>query len=1585
MSGVFISYARDDDEPFAEGLYQQLTQNNVPTWRDRHSLRSRGISFLQEIRDGIADFDRLLLVIGPEAMRSDYVAAEWKFAYETCRVIIPVLRLGDFSQIPKPLGKLHCIEFRESRPYEEALEELLRNVREPVDPLGHLHDVDELPANYLPRDEEIDRVADVVLADSRDATVITSTLRTAALQGMGGVGKSVMAAAFARQCETRRAFPDGIFWVRLGQSPDLSKSFRILAEAIGAPGLSPHHRVARSDQERPDLVCLIVLDDLWDVGHVEAVWNALPTRARLLITTRDAGISGALGAQEVSIDVLPDDEALELLGRWSNRSPDELGADAREVAKECGNLPLALAMVGAMAKGRRERWPNVLDKLRKADLDKIRKQFPNYPYPDLLRAFQVSVDALEADVRARFVELGIFPEDTLVPERTLCNYWRSEDFSEFDAQDVLDVLVKRSLLKLEHDGRFSLHDLLLDYARAEAGASLRELHRRFLDSYRGSDGSDWTRVTDDGYIYSRLAYHLTQAGLESELENLLDQQLDTGDSAWFLAKMRVDPSGTTFIDDLNSLWRIAEQANADAARADETAPNLAREVQCALSIASLSTQSSNIKPDLILILLAIGAWTTEHAFSLAWHIRDVDTRAKLIEVIAPYLDVPQIERAVRWYFHEQPPGSFSYSDFFLRALTSRLAVLGDIEHAVSLRLHVTEKYRGTWLESIGHQLIEGGNPDGALDVALSVSDRSRLEYVLVKLADNVGDNRLPQLEELCASIETEHYRDEIYETLARRNLAIGENAAAENAVWKMSDSRKRADCLCMPGANATEGFLDEIRRLSEDPNQPVWMRARALSALVSVPISSDELDRVMVLVEELVQRCRQGFEPGRIPVAELLMAVAQRLSEPQSAACRARAVELIEEAEGQEQRFDGFIAMLRWCDELPAVSIVKRALHTCSLVEDVDRQAWWMLRLLTVLSGASQDAVIQILEQRIPKIPDQSTRCWRIKQLAEWCAENGRPLQAVEIFRKHWVVGEYLDSTLIKSLLRESPEPRDKELLGRASIGLTDPDRDELAARAIGLFEQDRHEMALELIGTITDQEAKAAVLEILAAQMPQQTKARAATRCLLNARRIGDLKSLDRQIERLASLLNSAGLYGKALETLDLVTVPVARIKALLRVAHDLPEDQRARVIGKIKGLQEDAELEQDTRQRIKLDLAFLENPAEAMAFIKEEYAVDEPSATTRNEKEGGRTHQVRISDEGWCAVDMFCMRFARVGATQLAIEAALLVDSEERRLAGLSALAVQFPDQIESIRDAARKAGLINVLPKGPASTAVALLGALGEPDAANGGDGIEIHELERRVLDNINEYPIGKLWEIEALDAQLSQELAQRVIVSLFDHYPFIPKDGYNSEKHFDSALIWLAGKLTLSSVEAVIEQIQHHSFHKSHDFDLAARSQMLSCIAMGASAMDHAELLGKLIAFAGEIESELEKECDTEERRLGVRYWSNESLFKVVNLLPRDRQLYLARTAAKVIPLLLAEDAEVEIKAYYLSNMVPALLYLDPTELPTHWVVVLQIIKNMKRSDFLDILDCLTPVIVRLGGKESLYGCAKAIATVGRMWP
>ena len=372
------------------------------------------------------------------------------------------------------------------------------------------------------------------MADVQRPIVITSVGQVAALQGMGGVGKSVLAVAFAHTIAVRRAFADGIIWLSAGQeATSLTRlaNMRQIGEAFGD---DPQHyyeeRTARQHLATvlSDKVCLIVLDDVWSMDQVEAFRDALGPRCRLLVTTRDAGLVTALGACRHEVDVLEDAQALILLGEWCGSDLGSLPPEAARIAKQCGNLPFALALCGALLGDNPDRWKNLLHRLKRADLGKIQQRLPNYPYPDVFRALQVSVDALAVNERDRYLELAVFPEDTPVPEAAIATFWRMDTY---DAQDFVDLFVRRSLARRPSAGWISLHHLQTDYTRANC-RDLPALHVAFIEAYGAACDQKWSHGPDDSYFFQHLLDHLTAADRPDELRAVLC------DYDWLAAKLR---------------------------------------------------------------------------------------------------------------------------------------------------------------------------------------------------------------------------------------------------------------------------------------------------------------------------------------------------------------------------------------------------------------------------------------------------------------------------------------------------------------------------------------------------------------------------------------------------------------------------------------------------------------------------------------------------------------------------------------------------------------------------------------------------------------------------------------------------------------------------------------------------------------------------------------------------------------------------------------------------------------------------------------------------------------------------------------
>jgi len=281
-----------------------------------------------------------------------------------------------------------------------------------------------------------------------------------ALEGMGGIGKTVLAQALFKDEVVREAFPDGLVWITVGREPtrDLAASLRQIAHALGAPA---NESVAPETLYRTtiaDKAALIVIDDIWSKADLDPFLAESP-RSRFLFTTRDAAIARFSGAREHRVDLLDDPQARELLALWAGA----LAPAADYILRECGGLPLALSTVGALLRGATPaEWPDTAALLRNADLAAIEDQLPP-GQQSFFRAIDVSVKALPPEIQQRYCKLAVLLEDMPAPLPILQTLWNCD---EAESRRIARRLADRSLAQRDDESAIRLHDLQLDYVRA---------------------------------------------------------------------------------------------------------------------------------------------------------------------------------------------------------------------------------------------------------------------------------------------------------------------------------------------------------------------------------------------------------------------------------------------------------------------------------------------------------------------------------------------------------------------------------------------------------------------------------------------------------------------------------------------------------------------------------------------------------------------------------------------------------------------------------------------------------------------------------------------------------------------------------------------------------------------------------------------------------------------------------------------------------------------------------------------------------------------------------------------------------------
>ncbi|HEY6791329.1 MAG TPA: NB-ARC domain-containing protein, partial [Trebonia sp.] len=312
-----------------------------------------------------------------------------------------------------------------------------------------------------------------------------------------------------RDDSIRRHFPDGVFWVTVGEQADLVASQITLLERIGVP--RPQLRSADEGTQalREALAgqrCLLVADDVWSAEAAMA-FRVTGPQGRVLYTSRDPAVLQDVAAAVTTIGALSPEVAVELLAAVTGvRTPpaDEGG----RICSAAGYVALAVALAGATIGGGSS-WPQVA-----ADLEAGAGTFLGHPYAATFKAMQVAVAALDADDAHAYGTLAVYPGDTVIPVQAVARLWSHLYGSSRERTRArLDRLAALNLLSAHPDG-IAFHDLQREFLLLKTG-DLRARHIELLTAYRRllPSGDGWAGLpVDEPYIWDHVLFHLRGAG-----------------------------------------------------------------------------------------------------------------------------------------------------------------------------------------------------------------------------------------------------------------------------------------------------------------------------------------------------------------------------------------------------------------------------------------------------------------------------------------------------------------------------------------------------------------------------------------------------------------------------------------------------------------------------------------------------------------------------------------------------------------------------------------------------------------------------------------------------------------------------------------------------------------------------------------------------------------------------------------------------------------------------------------------------------------------------------------------------------------
>ncbi|TYG66186.1 hypothetical protein E1A91_D06G237600v1 [Gossypium mustelinum] len=295
------------------------------------------------------------------------------------------------------------------------------------------------------------------------------------LYGLGGVGTTTLLTKLNNKFSTTPNVFEVVIWALVSKDSDVGK----IQDRIGGNfGFSDDSWKNKSvDQKAPDIYgvlrnkrFIVLLDDLWERVDLNQVGIPKPSQengSKLIFTTRSLEVCGEMEAQKkIKVKCLETEKAWELFrdkvgDETLNNHPD-IPNLAKQVAKRCGGLPLALITIGhaMVCKKTIGEWKYAIEVLKRCALPKLEnKEFL----------------FLKFSMKCCLLYCCLHPEDYCIPKRRLMEYWFCEGLlNEFDriseaqmpGDNIICSLISACLL--ENDGEMDgedcvkMHDVIRD-------------------------------------------------------------------------------------------------------------------------------------------------------------------------------------------------------------------------------------------------------------------------------------------------------------------------------------------------------------------------------------------------------------------------------------------------------------------------------------------------------------------------------------------------------------------------------------------------------------------------------------------------------------------------------------------------------------------------------------------------------------------------------------------------------------------------------------------------------------------------------------------------------------------------------------------------------------------------------------------------------------------------------------------------------------------------------------------------------------------------------------------------------------------
>ncbi|KAH0644180.1 hypothetical protein KY284_032064 [Solanum tuberosum] len=344
--------------------------------------------------------------------------------------------------------------------------------------------------------------------------------------GKGGVGKTTLVKNLNNELlkikvSNSKLFFGVVIWVTMPKPIDIRKVQEQIARRLNLKVDNEGNVISIAskiyERLKQEKSFLLILDDVWQAINLDDIGVPQPkahTGSKVIITSRFLDVCKKMKTDtEMNISTLDEDESWQLFVESAGdvTNLEDIQPLAKEIAEECGGLPLAITVIGASLRGKKrvEQWKDALESLRMSEPHN--KNVEEKVYMDIKSSFDSlesqdsessSVNKKRGDIRSCLLYCSLYP--AAISTDDLIHCWWAEGFlGEHDTHEeaynrgitMIESLKDTCLLQEAHEIDYvKMHDVVRDVVRWTDNSSGDE-HNSIIQAGVGLAGISHIKVS----------------------------------------------------------------------------------------------------------------------------------------------------------------------------------------------------------------------------------------------------------------------------------------------------------------------------------------------------------------------------------------------------------------------------------------------------------------------------------------------------------------------------------------------------------------------------------------------------------------------------------------------------------------------------------------------------------------------------------------------------------------------------------------------------------------------------------------------------------------------------------------------------------------------------------------------------------------------------------------------------------------------------------------------------------------------------------------------------------------------------------